>query len=245
MAVGLVAAGNRAYNHGSTGTGNAGGASGAGTVQWATGSHTINTNGAIPAGAQVYVVNFWYATPQSITGCSGGGLTWTLVQRNGANFALTVHYADAPSGLSSNTAITVTHANGGGGGMFCCYSTDLATGTVAASNASGPATNYTVGSLTTSASNGMTCLFGGSLVDGTTPRNTPTNGSTETLDFGDPGGPVLMWAQWQARASAGTYSETGTLSAGGSFNEQIGLAINGAGGGGGVTAKQLAALGVG
>lgn len=219
--------GSSAYNHAATGTTG----SPSGVASWNTGTHTITTSAAVAAGGKVFVGIMYYGTTLTTTGASGGGLTWRVARHyQGANFDIVIVEADAPAGLASSTAITVSHTNSGGGGIWGMSFTGLATGAVNDNGVSGAATNWTVTSLDTTG-DGLTVAFTATLANGTAGTyNSPTGGSTEVHDFGHSGGPVGLATQYQARTGAGSYTETGTVSIGTAFNQQIGLAINAAGG---------------
>lgn len=77
-------------------------------------SSTVTTGSAVASGARVFAA-FHHDTGGDTsggqTGCTGGGLTWTLVGDGhpsfGANYGA-LWYADAPAGLASSTVITMT-----------------------------------------------------------------------------------------------------------------------------------------
>jgi hypothetical protein len=221
-----------AFNHGATNTGSSGVAS------WATGLHRLTTPGAVAAGGKIIIDLFLYATPLSGTPtASGGGLTWRVTKGSGDNFTLLRAEADAPSGLASGTVVTISHANSGGGGIAAVSFTGLVTG--AANDVYNPSTggqgaNWTIPGLDTT---GDGLLYGvtATLANGAGTYNTPTNGATEVHDFGDAGGPVSMATEYKAVTGAGTYSLTGTVRVGQTFNQQLGNSFNAATGGGGTS----------
>lgn len=227
-----AALGGLAYNHGATGTSSSGAAS------WATGRHSLTTTNAVAAGGKIFVGAFLYATNYVPSGGSGGGLTWRIaINRQGANLGLAIIEADAPAGCPSGTRLDFLNSvpNSGGGGIWGESFTGMQAGAVAATNGSGPAASWTVGSLGLSGV-GATLAFSGTLANGTGTYNTPGGSAVEIFDFGDAGGPVSCSVQYTLRAGSGTYSETGTARVGGTFNEQVGIAVLAAAAGGAATA---------
>lgn len=81
-------------------------------------SMSLTTTGTVTSGGFIVLGCGRFGSVSHPTGVSGGGLSWTVEQdqwkAGGPGFTLA--WAQAPSGLASNTAITITFPNADGNG---------------------------------------------------------------------------------------------------------------------------------
>jgi hypothetical protein len=211
-----------------------------------TSSLTITTTSAVAAGS-VIVVGFagFLATPANTMSISGGSLTWSTAAGPYTSGSLKMHlfYAFAASGLASSTVLTcsVTGTNDLMAAAIAFAGVDTS-GTVTATNGSG-ATNtaWSSGNLLANSGDGM---VGFCFEDGSgTATSSPTAPGVEFADFND---------ATQTEAFTGVYklSVAGTDVIAGTWSTSVShirgaAALKPTAGGGGVTVKQLSALGVG
>lgn len=196
----------------------------------ATTSKVFTTSGAAAAGSKVCLFVMLYSTSANVTGAAGGSLTWRVAKIfHGANFTIAALEADAPAGMASSTAVTVSFASSGGG-MVCALSIlGAQTGAAVTSTSSAAGASWT--ETMTPGGDAMLVAWTATLASGIGAYNSPTGGASEVHDFGDPGGPVAGATEYKATTGAGSQTITGTVSQGTGFNQQIGVAFLAVGGG--------------
>lgn len=210
----------------------------------------LTTTAAVAAGAQINLVAGWF-NAVTISGASGGALTWTVdKQGHPTTPALSnsaVVRAPAPAGLASGTTITITFS---GGAVARNIAGTSFTGVATSSPVDGTPPATTGGVTTTAwASSSATILAGSMLIAGAYNEtndfnNTPTSPSVQDVIVHNTASGVSSVTCHRIEASAGTYTVAGTWS--GTANTAINVVgYLAAAGGGGTTVKQLAALGVG
>jgi hypothetical protein len=207
---------------------------------------TRATTAAVASGAMIVAFTFTFTTasPTASHTMSGGGLTWVRDHTaTSGTLRISMHHAFAPSGLASGTDLTNTSANTSDH-TWCMYSlAGVDTGTpVAAFNAAAASTAaWSSGALTGTGAGDA--AVGGAGSDGSLLTTTPGGDAVERIDFNSAttSGSVNLNDDLNAEADD---TVTGTWSG---AQAHIGIAVsyNPAAGGGGVTVKKLAALGVG
>lgn len=181
-----------------------------------TGSTTISvtTTAAIAPGARVIVFAGQADRTISITGVSGGGLTWTVdkQQTNAAaifNFSA-ICSAHAPSGLASGTTITVTFSGTtferlmGVMSLLGVHTTTPIDTTAGNENGTDNA-SWSSGNVSIAAGS---CLITGAYSE-TSNGSTPSSGN-ETLELVN-GDTYTLAAHYQIRRLAGSYANSGTF----------------------------------
>jgi hypothetical protein len=177
-------------------------------------SIAVNTTAAVPAGGFI-VACIGINEDLTVTGVSGGGLTWVLdhMAKDASDYAtVCIASAQCPAGLASGTTIT---ANFSGNAQSRYLGMSSFTGV----KTSNPVDGTPIGTLTMASvqpwSTGNYTIQAGSLIVGTSydvangPANTPSAG-TELWDINDPAGPNSACAQYRIEASAGAYPLSGS-----------------------------------
>jgi hypothetical protein len=187
-------------------------------------TQTVTTTATVPSGGRVVIVTGWFSVGTTAS-ASGGSLTWVndgvFVNTTTASYHSAILSADCPSGLASSTVLTVTFsATSDNKTVSCFYITGAVSGASgyldgAAVGGSGTITGWATASLTTTNANDI--LIAGGYIDKST-SDTPGASFTEIHDVTAAGSGVTYTSEYRV--------------------------ISG-GGGGAVTPKQLAALGVG
>lgn len=213
-------------------------------------NYTFTTGAAVASGAMIVILAFKFRSGLGTHAASGGSLTWTTVhQVNSGSIMICMMAAFAPSGLASGTSLTVTATGSGSADWTVCAASyngvDSSGGIAAAIRAfddgAGSGTGWDTGAI---GGNAADAYIGGAAGDGTLRTSTPGGDNVERIDFNSAttSGSITLVDDLDGAASdsiAGTWSGTlGHVAIGAAF-------IPAAGGGGGVTVKQLAALGVG
>lgn len=146
---------------------------------------TVTTSSAAVAGSKIWALVSWFNSNAVTMTVAGGGLSWSsLKQVNNGNDRYAIWCADAPAGLASSTAISVTQSSSGAGGLLADLAsfTGLPTGTVAdaTNQATGTGASWSSGSASNLAA-GALAIGGAGNETATTTSSTPTAG-TELLD---------------------------------------------------------------
>lgn len=208
----------------------------------------VATAATIAAGALVVVsLGWWLASAATVT-VSGGALTWaTAVQGKNpsAEQQAAIAYALAPSGLASATTVTATYS-------AAVHGRQIGVSSFTGVDAVTPLGNtgaITAGNLVAAWATASVAISAGSVLIGVShldPNGTSTitSPSIEALDWTD-GANTAATMGYRIEASAASYTVAGTWSTSSSRNATVGAEFKAAAGGGGTTAKQLAALGVG
>jgi hypothetical protein len=193
----------------------------------------------------------WADKTKTMSTVAGGSLTWAFEQYqwsggSGEFQAIAVAYAQAPSGLATSTTITGTlSATQSSKAAASMSFTGVATsspldGTAVKTQSAGAgATTWTSGSIALSA--GSVLVTGVWDEAGTSHTATAGTEAVESRDTGDGYGVELIY---RIESGAGSVNNAGSFGANTKW-VQISLPFLSAGGGGGATVKQLAALGVG
>lgn len=217
-----------------------------GTAAVSTGLSSANlvTTAAVASGGLIVLLVGRFNSSGGTLSVSGGSLTW--VQGHtvlSGSLRLSIFLAYAPAGLASVTTLTATNSAASNDFTMCAasYTGFPSTFTVAAFNGVAAATAAFSSSSVAAAAGDA--LIGGAYGDGTLRTSTPTSPAVERVDFNSAttGGSVTLIDKLSV---AGTDTLDGTWS--GTLNH-IGaaVAITPSAGGGGVTVKNLASLGVG
>jgi|SRR3990167_4899606 len=196
----------------------------------------LTTSGAVPAASRIVIAaGGWDSLARTITGVSGGGLTWVedADAQHASGEVVGVYSADAPSGLASGTVITVTFSAsvddrfvGGWYMQGAVTGSNPATyrGTVVNGNSQGTGTGWTTGNMASIDAGAL--IFAATNNAWATPAtrtSAPVAPSVEIHDimvsseFGD------YVSEYQTIASAGTYAVAGTLSASGDHKITVGI----------------------
>lgn len=184
------------------------------------GTTTLTTTAAVAVGGKLIVVVGRFNFTNSTLSVAGGGLSWfedvTIVQ---GNVRTSLFRADAPAGLASATALTITHTGGGSADCVagaCSYS-GMATGGPSAVNTTGGGTTaaWATGSVGAANGNGM---VGGAFIDGSAASSTPTSPAVERIDANIAGQSEVLTLIDKLSVSGtdtlgGTWSNTGTWAA--------------------------------
>ena len=192
-----------------------------GTLNQDSSSTTIalTTTNAVAAGATILLGITSFETSGTLTGVSGGGLTWSIDKQgrpaSNSQFQAIVS-AYAPSGLASSTVITATWnaaqiARNIGGTSFTGIKTSspvdgTPTGPTLVEGAAGWSTpSYTIqaGSM----------IFAVCFSENTALGSTPTGPSLEAWEINNAGGPYGSVANYRIESSAGSYTVAGTWGA--------------------------------
>lgn len=222
-----------------------------GTVSSA-GSVAFTSGAAIPSGALAIVLVGWYGSTITTT-LSGGGLVWGTADKtqqgaSDTNYKCAIYSAQAPAGAASASAFTGTFSAAASNPMIAgFYCTGLASSSqvdaTGGQNTTGTSTAWSSGNITNVTADAL--IVAGCTVDGAQ-TSTAGGGSTELFDFANAGAGTRMTVVYRVVAAISTYALSGTLSANNSL-ERVApvVAYKATGGGGGVTVKQLAAMGAG
>jgi hypothetical protein len=215
-------------------------------------SVSFTSSAAVTAGNLVIVSVGYYGT-QSVT-ISGGGLTWSSTDKTqvgvaDANYHCGIWTAQAPSGVAISTVFTATFgasmSNPMIAGAQCSgLATSSVVDTTGGKNTTGTSTAWGSGNITTANANDL--LWAACIIDGTQ-TSTPTAPSAEIHDFTNAGAGTHMVTGYVIKSATGTYAIDGVLSANNTLERVCAIVAykDSGGGGGAVTPKQLAALGVG
>lgn len=168
----------------------------------------FTTSASVPSGGKVIFNAIWFGTPTA-SSVSGGGLTWSIdKQGKSGSYGAAIISADAPAGLSSATAITITYS---GATDTCMASAYYITGAATASfvdttgQGNGTSTTLSASMTTTNADDLLATL---AFIDGTGINVLPSPGS-EVYDVESADG-YVSWSGYQVVASTGTYSPGGS-----------------------------------
>lgn len=183
---------------------------------------TLTTSATAPSGSLIILTYGWgtaAGSPGTISTVSGGGLTWvTDVSQafsGGADWGYAVISAQAPSGLASGTAITITISFSAFGHLVAgLYCTGLATSTpkdISDGQGQASATAWDTTATTTTVAD--TLVIGGSVTDGTK-TNTPSGGATELYDFQYATEAWALCTEYKILSATASTSLTGTWSGG-------------------------------
>jgi hypothetical protein len=220
----------------------------AGTAADDAGSTTIavNTTLTVAAGGFIVASVGWWHASATLSSVAGGSLSWSIAvqgKNSIANPASALVWAQAPSGLASGTTITATFSasvNGRQIGISSFTGVDT----------SSPVdTTVAVQSSSTTAWTATASIAAGSVLVATahldpSASSTITSPSIEALDWNDTAN-TAMTTGYRIEASAGSYAVAGTWVTGVTVRTATVAAAFKVSAGGGVTVKQLAALGVG
>jgi hypothetical protein len=174
----------------------------------------ITTTQTVSAGSLIVLAVGWYTTSGiTITGVSGGGLTWTVDKQGGPfNVKSGIVSAPAPSGLASSTSITVTFSAAMEGGIA------MGGSSLSGTDTSGSRVDTTSGPKADEGdaaweSTSQTILAGSGIVAVAFNENVGVSGSTtsytELIDTVDGYGEGLT-SVLRVEASAGSYTVSGT-----------------------------------
>jgi hypothetical protein len=222
----------------------------AGTAVDDSGATTIavNTTQTVAAGGFIVASVGWWHGSATLSSVGGGGLSWSIAvqgKNSIANPASAIVWAQAPSGLASGTAITATFSTSVNGRQI-----GVTSFTGVATSSPVDTTTAVASSSTTAWTNNATIAAGSVLIVTAhldpSANSTITSPSIEALDWNDTAN-TAMTTGYRIEASGGSYTVAGTWVTGATVRTATVAAafIADAGGGGGATVKQLAALGVG
>lgn len=208
----------------------------------------VTTNTVAAGGRLVLLVGSFKTAQGTYSVTTAAGLTWaqdhTVVS---GQIRVAVFSAPAPSGLASGSTITITNTGGSATGDFIVggesyLGIDTSAGYVTGFNGAAAATAaWATGSITASSGD---AIIGGAWVDaGAVSSSTPTSPAVERIDKNVAGQSETLTLV-DKLSVAGSDALAGTWNAAGG-HVAIGVGYKAAAGGGGVTVKQLAALGVG
>jgi hypothetical protein len=205
---------------------------------------TITTTNAVAVGAHIIVLHgIWRSTAPTGHTCTATGLTFTLAhQIASGDLRVSLWYAYAAAGFASSSAIVVG-GNAGTNGILSAASSWLGidtSGTVTAFGGAAAATAaWSTGSI---GANSGDALIGGAWGDGSQRTSTPTSPANERVDANSA-------TTTQSITIVDKLSVAGSDSLAGTWSgtlDHIAIAAGfKAAAGGGVTVKQLSALGVG
>jgi hypothetical protein len=161
------------------------------------------------------------AAGQTVTGVSGGSLTWTIDKQAvtsipGGGALIAKVRAPAPSGLASGTTITATFSASAVGGRSIAGSSF--TGVATSSPVDGTPPAIATFSSTTAWATGSATITAGSLVSGmayqatTNLTSTPTSPSLEEYDINGGAGSFSATGAYRIEASSGSFTVAGTWS---------------------------------
>jgi hypothetical protein len=229
---------------------------GSAAVDTALGTVAFTTSVAVPAGDFITLdigAAYTSGTP-TVTGISGGSLTWTIDKQAsaavvGPNVGLVAKAsAQAPAGLASGTTITATFSASAAGGRSIAGASFTGVATSSPVDGTPPAVaSFTA---TTAWATGSATIAAGSVVTGMAWQATsnftsaPTSPSLEEYDINGGAASFSATGAYRIEASSGSFTVAGTWS-GSASGLALAVAYKAAAGGGGTTVKQLAALGVG
>lgn len=182
---------------------------------------TLTTTAAAAALSRVFLMVWHQHATATISGASGGGLTWVVDRpsyNGGTSHHITLLSADAPSGLASSTVITPTVSGGPadfGPAICACSFTGLkggASGYIDVSITDKVAfgvTTWTTNNYVTTNANDLLFVFD----EGNgAASNAPDGNTTEIHDFVATAGPALG-SGYRIVSSASTYTLGGTWNA--------------------------------
>ena len=191
-----------------------------GTANTTSGNAVLTTTGAAPANSVVFFIVGWsFSSAVTLTGVTGGSLTWTIDYQQPfsgvAEWGYALVSAQAPAGLGSSAVLTGTYSGVVTASMIAgAYCTGLATSGVADvhdGQGQGAATNWDTTATSTTFSD--TLVLGGSIHDGLA-TNTPTGGASALSDFQNATEAWSMCVEYKILASIQSTSLTGTWSSG-------------------------------
>jgi hypothetical protein len=148
---------------------------------------TLTTTGAAVSGSRVILFVSWTHSTRTLTGVTGGGLTWSIDRQQkaaGNNGRVAIASAAAPSGLGSGVVLTATFSGPVSHGLIAAASfTGIATTSPvdASASATGTGTGWTA-SVTTA--NADDLVIGFSTIDANA-TSTAAAPNTEIHDFGN------------------------------------------------------------
>lgn len=201
-----------------------------------TNSDTLTTSAAAASGSRVFVFVGWSHATATLTGCSGGGLTYVVDDQYedtiGAETHIGVISADAPSGLASSTNIVPTWSTAPGfRGLAAVSFTGMATGSsgyidVTSGGKDDFAQDWETHNLVTTVADtlllAMSCGPSGT-------SNTADTNYTEIHDWNFEGANDCATV-YRIVSSTGTYNPGGAWSTGVSFQMNLGIAYEAAAG---------------
>ena len=185
-----------------------------------TNSASLTTSAAAAASTRVFLFVWWFDASGTLTGVSGGGLTWVVDHQFASSIdpgaRIGIASADAPSGLASSTVITPSFSTAPdfGPGIAAASFTGVATGSSGYIDTTSTGKDDTEETWTTN--NLATTLADTLLVaisaapDGTS--NTATGPATEIHDW-TAEGTNRAATVYRIVSSAGTYTIGGVWSA--------------------------------
>lgn len=206
----------------------------------------VSTTATVAASGFIVASVMWWHATATLSSVSGGGLSWNIAiqgKHSSQNPAAAIAYAQAPSGLASGTTLTANYSASVNDRQIGITSfTGVATSSPVDTTA-GPVSNnttgWTTGNVTIAAGS---VLIGFSHLDSAS-TDTITSPSIEALDWAGSGSAGTTG--YRIESSAGSYAIAGTWGSAASTVTFAAAFLASAGGGGTVTVKQLAALGVG
>jgi hypothetical protein len=194
---------------------------------------THTTTAAAASGSRVFFFVWWFGDGQTITGASGGGLTWVVDHQAeytaSGDQHIAILSADAPSGLASSTVLDPTFSAGPdfGPGLAAASFTGLATGASGYIDAtSTPKEDFeeawTTNNLVTTMAD--TLLIAMSLGVDATAHAAATDYTELNTDWIAEGAQRVV-AIYRIVSSASTYNPGGTWTAAGGVSSQHNLAV--------------------
>lgn len=224
---------------------------GSNSVTAAANTIAFTTGSTVASGARIVVAAGWFSNSITLSSVSGGGLTWTIDKQgrptNPAFDSQGIASAPAPSGLASGTTITATLSGSADArtiGGLSLLGVDTSTPVDVTSGPTGVNPSSTAWSTASISIAAGSCIVAAAWGENTSAGSTPTSPSLEAFDVANGDG-YEQTACYRIESSAGSYTVAGTW---GSSTQSGIIAVAykaAAGGGGGVTVKALAALGVG
>lgn len=180
----------------------------------------FTTGSAVASGGFIVLAGGWFSdNTGTVTGISGGGLTWTVnKQPNGGTSLVNawIASAQAPSGLASGTTITATFSATQQARFIMGMSF---TGVATSSPVDGTPTGQTKGSTAAWATPSYSIAAGSVIVAacaqvGPSANNSPTSPSLEGPENDQAGDTVSFVMEYRIESSAGSYTVAGTWSSG-------------------------------
>ena len=193
-----------------------------GTVGGRTGTSWVLTTSAAAAVGRIILGVSWFTSTITVSSVSGGGLTWVIDKQSATDSGEMLAFvsADAPSGLASSTAITVTPSASLGNtsgiitaGSFIGLETGASgylTGTPPAPDTTFSGSTWTSPNITTADADAL--IYAISANDGVTPFSSTATTGTELHDHHDSTATQTQTTVYRIVSSTGTYNCAGTWS---------------------------------
>lgn len=171
------------------------------------------TTGTAVASGGFIVVTITCLSVRTVTGISGGSLTWVKDKEGSNNSTISIWSAQAPAGLASGTTITATFSASSAGGNSICGTSY----TGVATSSPVDTTNGPQAAVGTAWATGSMTIAAGSVIVAcasdfnTLQTSTPTAPSVEAHDFG--AGGFSQTTCYRIEAAGGSFTVAGTWAA--------------------------------